>query len=91
VGDHPEGGCEAKFAKSKAPFHHGRPGGREKMSGSFVKETRRRLHIRIVLSRMGCFTDPHQDQISTDSCIVLLALHAGTGGVVSTRAKLQLL
>jgi hypothetical protein len=26
-------------------------------------------------------TYPHQDQISTDSCIVLLALHAGTGGV----------
>jgi hypothetical protein len=28
---------------------------------------------------MGCFTAPHQDQLSSDSCIVLLALHAGKG------------
>jgi hypothetical protein len=51
------------------------------MGDSFVEEMRRRLHIRILLSRMGCFTAPHQDQISSDSCIVLLALHAGKGGV----------
>jgi hypothetical protein len=51
------------------------------MSGSYRAEMWRRLHIRIVFSRMGCFTAPHQDQLSTpDSCIVLLALHAGTGG-----------
>ena len=29
---------------------------------------------------MGCATYPHQDQLSTDSCVVLLAVHAGTGG-----------
>jgi hypothetical protein len=73
---------EVAFAKSTATFHHGRrPAGLEKMSGSYVEEMRRRLHIRILLSRMGCATDPHQDQLSTDSCIVLLlASHAGTRG-----------
>ena len=53
---HPAGGCEAAFAKSTAPFHHGRPEGLEEMGDSFVEVMRRRLHIRIVLSRMGCFT-----------------------------------
>jgi hypothetical protein len=83
VGDHPEGGCgcEAEFAKSTAPFAHPRPDGLERMPGSYVKEMHRRLHIRILLSRTGCATGPHQDQLSTESCIVLLALHAGTGGV----------
>jgi hypothetical protein len=58
------------------------------MSESYVEVMRRRLHIRIVLSRMGCATYPHQDQISSDSCIVLLALHAGKGGVGQWRIKL---
>jgi hypothetical protein len=35
------------------------------MSASYVEEMRRRLHIRILLSRMGCFTELHQDQLST--------------------------
>jgi hypothetical protein len=48
----------------------------------------RHLHIRILLSRMGCFTEPHQDQLSTDPCIVLLALHAGTSGVGQWRTTL---
>jgi len=60
----------------------------EKMSDSYVKGMRRRLHIRIVLSWSGCATYPHQDQISGDSCIVLLALHAGTGGVGQWRITL---
>jgi hypothetical protein len=81
VVNHPAGGCAAAFGKSTAPFEHDRPDGLETMSESYVEEMRRRLHIRIVLSRMGCATYPHQDQISNDSCIVLLALHAGTGGV----------
>jgi hypothetical protein len=51
------------------------------MSDEYRTEMWRRLHIRILLSRMGCATYPHQDQLSTGSCIVLLALHAGTGGV----------
>jgi hypothetical protein len=72
VGDHPEGGCGAEFAKSTAPFHHGRPGGLELMSASYRADFRRRLHTRILLSRMGCFTAPHQDQLSSYSCIVLL-------------------
>ena len=50
------------------------------MPSSYRAERWRRLHIRIVLSRAGCDTYPHQDQLSTDSCVVLLALHAGTGG-----------
>jgi hypothetical protein len=58
------------------------------MSDSYVKVMRWRLHIRILLSRMGCFTKPHQDQLSSDSCIVLLALHAGKGGVGQWRIKL---
>jgi hypothetical protein len=58
------------------------------MGDSFVEVMRRRLHIRILLSRMGCATYPHQDQISSDSCIVLLALHAGEGGVGQWRIKL---
>ena len=58
------------------------------MGDSFVKDMRRRLHIRILLSRAGCATYPHQDQISSDSCIVLLALHAGKGGVGQWRIKL---
>jgi hypothetical protein len=49
------------------------------MSSSYRAELWRRLHIRIVFSRMGCVTYPHQDQLSSDSRIVLLALHAGTG------------
>jgi hypothetical protein len=53
VGDHPEGGCEAEFAKSTAPFKHDRPDGLEKISESYVEEMHRRLHIRILLSRMG--------------------------------------
>jgi hypothetical protein len=41
--DHPEGGCEAEFAKSTAPFAHPRPDGLELMSDSFAEEMRRRL------------------------------------------------
>jgi hypothetical protein len=80
VADHPAGGCAEAFSKNTAPFTHGRPDGLEAMSASYREEMWRRLHIRILLSRMGCFTYPHQDQLSTDSCIVLLALHAGSGG-----------
>ena len=80
VTGHPAGGSAKAFAKSTAPFYHDRPDGLEEMSDSYAKGMRRRLHIRIVLSWMGCATYPHQDQISGDSCIVLLALHAGTGG-----------
>jgi hypothetical protein len=51
------------------------------MPDRYRAEMWRRLHIRIVLSRKGCATYPHQEhQLSTDSCVVLLALHAGTGG-----------
>jgi hypothetical protein len=50
------------------------------MSDSYVKGMRRRLHIRILLSRAGCATYPHQDQISGGSFIALLAPHAGKGG-----------
>jgi hypothetical protein len=58
------------------------------MSISYRAEMWRRLCIRIVLSRMGCFTNPHQNQLSTDSCVVLLALHAGSGGVGQWRIAL---
>jgi hypothetical protein len=58
------------------------------MVDSFVKDMRRRLHIRILLSRMGCFTALHQDQLSSDSCIALLALHARKGGVGQWRIQL---
>jgi hypothetical protein len=76
------GGSAAAFGDSTARFEHDRPDGLEQgMSDKYQAEMWRRLHIRIVLSRMGCFTAPHQDKLSTDSCIVLLALqHAGTGG-----------
>ena len=50
---HPAGGSAAAFAQSTAPFEHGRPEGLEGMGDSFVKDMRRRLHIRILLSRMG--------------------------------------
>ena len=56
VGGHPAGGSAEAFAKSTAPFEHGRPLGLEGMGVSFVKVMRRRLHIRIILSRLGCFT-----------------------------------
>jgi hypothetical protein len=80
VTGHPAGGSAEAFGESStARFEHDRPDGLEGMSGSYRAEMWRRLHIRIVLSRMGCFTAPHQDQLSTDSCIVLLALRAGTG------------
>jgi hypothetical protein len=70
VTGHSAGGSAEAFAQSTAPFEHDRPDGLESMSESFVKEIRRRLHIRILLSRMGCFTAPLQNQISSDSCIV---------------------
>ena len=80
VSGHPLGGSAEAFGESTARFEHDRPDGLEGMSSSYRAEMWRRLHIRIVFSRMGCFTAPHQDRLSTDSCIVLLALHAGTGG-----------
>ena len=80
VSGHPLGGSAAAFAKSTARFEHDRPDGLEGMSDRYQSEMWRRLHIRVLLSRKGCFTAPHQDQLSTDSCIVLLAVHAGTGG-----------
>jgi hypothetical protein len=51
----------------------------------------RRLHIRIVLSRMGCFANPHQDMLSTDSCIILLATATanavvGAASITNTQA-----
>jgi hypothetical protein len=88
VGGHPARGSAAAFAESTARFEHGRPDGLEGMSSSHRAEMWRRLHIRIVFSRMGCFTNPHQDMLSTDSCIVLLALHAGSGGVGQWRIAL---
>jgi hypothetical protein len=80
VADHPAGSCAEAFGLSTAPFAHARPDGLKAMSDSYRAEMRRRLHIHTLLSRMGCFTEPHQDKLSTDSCIVLLALHAGSGG-----------
>jgi hypothetical protein len=88
VTGHPADGSAEAFAQSAAPFEHGRPEGLEGMGDSFVEDMRWRLHIRILLSRMGCFTAPHQDQLSSDSCIVLLALHAGKGSVGQWRIKL---
>ena len=73
VTGHPAGGTAAAFAKSTARFEHGRPEGLEEMSDRYQSEKWRRLHIRILLSRMGCFTYPHQDQLSTDSCILAKA------------------
>jgi hypothetical protein len=40
---------------------HDRPEGLEGMSSSYRAEMWRRLHIRIVLSRMGCATYPHHN------------------------------
>jgi hypothetical protein len=88
VAGHPLGGSAEAFGDSTARFEHDRPDGLEGMSGSYRAEMWQRLHIRIVLSRMGCFTAPHQDQLGSDSCIVLLALHAGTGGVGQWRIAL---
>jgi hypothetical protein len=88
VASHSLGGSAEALGESTARFEHDRPDGMEGMSSSYRAEMWRRLHIRIVLSRMGCFTNPHQDQLSTDSCIVLLALHAGSGGVGQWRIAL---
>jgi hypothetical protein len=74
VTGHPAGGSAEAFGESTARFEHDRPDGLEGMLSSYRAEMWRRLHICIVFSRMGCFTAPHQDQLSTDSCIVLLAL-----------------
>jgi hypothetical protein len=88
VTGHPAGGSVEAFGESTARFEHDRPDGLEGMSGSCRAEMWRCLHICIVFSRKGCFTNPHQDQLSTDSCIVLLALHARTGGVGQWRITL---
>ena len=88
VSGHPLGGSAAAFAKSTARFEHGRPEGLEEMSDRYQSEKWRRLHIRIMLSRKGCATYPHQDQLSTDSCVVLLAVHAGKGGTGQWRITL---
>jgi hypothetical protein len=61
VVNHPAGGCAAAFGKITTPFEHDRPDGLEAMSDSYKTEMRRRLHIRILLSRLGCETYPHQD------------------------------
>jgi hypothetical protein len=88
VAGHSLGGSAEALGESTARFEHDRPDGMEGMSSSYRAEMWRRLHIRIVLSRMGCFANPHQDQLSTDSCIVLFALHAGSGGVGQWRIAL---
>jgi hypothetical protein len=50
--------------RSTAPFEHRRPVGLEAMSDSYRAEMRRRLHIRILFSRKGCFakTGPAGDR-----------------------------
>jgi hypothetical protein len=62
VAGHPAGGSAEALGESTARFEHDRPEGLEGMSGSYRAEMWRRLHIRIVLSRMRCFIAPHQDQ-----------------------------
>jgi hypothetical protein len=71
VTGHPLGGSAEAFGDSTARFEHDRRPDvleEQQMSGSYRTEMwrRLRLHIRILLSRMGCFTEPHQDQLSTD-------------------------
>jgi hypothetical protein len=89
VDGHPLDGSAEAFGDSAvrtALFHHDRPDGLELMLGSYRTDFQRRLHIARILRSLATgwaakLTRTRTRLAQVPASLVLLALHAGTGGV----------